>query len=739
VPRVIGMSNTFSQENIRMQFSTPSRRACVVTVMLGLALLIAAPAVAQVRTNGRIAFHSQRANFNFDIFTINPDGTGELQLTNSLANLSPDWSSAVDQIVFTSQRDGGNPEIYVMNSNGSNQTRLTTTAVPEFTPAWSPDGTKIVFVSRIDDEHLNEIFIMNADGSGRLQLTDNSASDSSPVWSPDGTRIAFTSTRDHGAGEIYVMNANGTGQTRITTNTAFDSEPYWSPAGDQLAFASTRDGNYEIYRMSADGLGTATRLTTNPAEDRNPTWSPDGTKIAFVSDRISVSNPELYVMNAADGGNQTRITTNTVIDNDPSWHPVLRSLIISEFRTFGPTGDCDEFVEIYNPSDSPLVVQAFDGSAGFAVARSNNNVLFTIPNTTPIPARGHFLAVTNGVGCGAYSGGTTPDISMNENIPMNNGIALFRTSNQANFNLANRLDAAGSSSESNTLYKENTGYPFLTPTSAGAANHSLFRDLRSGFPKDTDNNETDFIVANTAAAMLCFATPNFQCQRLGAPGPENLSSPVQRNDVIKASLVDAQCASIAVNPTLPSACRFERRTGAGSGQGASPTTFGTLSIRRRFTNNTTAPITSLRFRIVDLTTTPESTGVNGFADLRAISSTDVTATCQSEGGTPHLCSDNPSPTTTIRGTTLETDTNGQPNGGGFNSTLAAGTITTTPLQPGASVNIQFLLGVERNGRFRFFVNIEALPAPAGAPAAAAAGNSNLKSGGAKAASRGKRP
>lgn len=72
-----------------MQFSTPSRRACVVTVMLGLALLIANTAAAQIRTNGRIAFHSQRANFNFDIFTINPDGTGELQLTNSLANLSP--------------------------------------------------------------------------------------------------------------------------------------------------------------------------------------------------------------------------------------------------------------------------------------------------------------------------------------------------------------------------------------------------------------------------------------------------------------------------------------------------------------------------------------------------------------------------------------------------------------------------------------------------------------------------
>jgi hypothetical protein len=93
----------------------------------------------------------------------------------------------------------------------------------------------------------------------------------------------------------------------------------------------------------------------------------------------------------------------------------------------------------------------------------------------------------------------------------------------------------------------------------------------------------------------------------------------------------------------------------------------------------------------------------------------VTATCQSENGTPHLCSDNATPQTTIEGTTLETDASGQPNGGAFNSTLAAGTITPgTGLAPGATINIQFLLGVEQNGSFRFFVNIEALtsaPAP----------------------------
>ncbi|MDQ1558979.1 MAG: hypothetical protein QOD32_2039 [Pyrinomonadaceae bacterium] len=396
---------------------------------------------------------------------------------------------------------------------------------------------------------------------------------------------------------------------------------------------------------------------------------------------------------------------------------IAGTLIISEFRTFGPTGTCDEFVEIYNPANNVAAVQSLD-SPGYAVAQSNGNVLFTIPNGTSIPARGHFLAVNNGGGgcTGSFSGSAYPagspaatatgDTTLNENIPENVGIALFNTSNQGSFNTTTRLDAVGSTAEANTLYKEGTGYPAFSVALSGnpGVNYSIFRDARSGVPIDTGNNETDFQTADINGTNLCASTINFQCQRLGAPGPENLSSPVQRNAVIKASLVDTQCASISVNPTLRSACRFERRTDAGSGYGSSPTSTGTLSIRRRFTNNTGAPVTRLRFRIVDLTTFPSPLGT---ADLRAITSTQVTATCQSESGTPHLCTDNASPQTTIEGTTLETDAFGQPNGGGFNSTLSL----ATPLAAGASINVQFLLGVEQNGAFRFFINVEALPAP----------------------------
>jgi hypothetical protein len=409
--------------------------------------------------------------------------------------------------------------------------------------------------------------------------------------------------------------------------------------------------------------------------------------------------------------------------------PRASELIISEFRTFGPTGLCDEFVEIYNTRSTPYIVQTADNSPGFAVAQSNGNVLFVIPNNTAIPARGHYLAVNNGGGgcIGAYSDGNYPagngttatgDNTLNEDIATNAGIALFNTSNQGSFNLANRLDAVGTSAEANPLYKEGTGYPVFQGNinETNGPRYSIFRNAQSGLPQDTNNNETDFQTADESSTEMCISTANFNCRRLGAPGPENLSSPVQHNADIKASLVDPQCPGITVNPTLRSACRFERR----SEQVGTAPSFGTFAIRRRFTNMTGAPVTRLRFRIVDITNDLFLFG-SSTADIRAITSPQVTATCQNESGTPHLCSDTGLPTTTIEGTTREPD---QPfsNGGGFNSTVSAGTVTlANPLASGGSVNLQFLFGVQRAGAFRFFVNVEALTAPPAALDATKAG------------------
>jgi hypothetical protein len=338
------------------------------------------------------------------------------------------------------------------------------------------------------------------------------------------------------------------------------------------------------------------------------------------------------------------------------------------------------------------------------VAASDGVARCVIPNGTVMPNKGHYLCVNSvGYSLASYPAGNgttaTGDATYTTNIPDNAGIALFNTSVAASFILANRLDAVGSTSEANTLYKEGTGYPALTPFSI---DYSFYRDTcgksgsittfggcpTNGAVKDTNNNAVDFIFVDTNGTSAGAG------QRLGAPGPENLSSPIERNASIAGFLLDA-----AVGGSSP-----PNRVRDFTSVPAQNSTFGTLSLRRRIQNNTGANITRLRFRVIDLTTFPAPSGI---ADLRPRTSTAVVVTGINDAAT---CGIAPTPcTVTVQGTTLEQPPS-QPNGGGFNSSLSAGTVTlATPLANGASVNVQFLLGIQQTGLFKFLVNVEALP------------------------------
>jgi TolB protein len=262
---------------------------------------------------GTIAFRSNRTGNN-EIYVMNGDGSELINLTNDPSDDDlPAWSPDGTRIVFCTTRDG-NYEIYVMNADGSDKTNLSDNPSEDCSSSWSPDGTKITFAS--DRDGNNEIYVMNADGSGQTRLTDNPAFDMFPSWAPDGNQIVFVSDRD-GQMDIYVMNTDSSDVTRLTDIGVGDAFPVWSPDGTKIAFSPDSDGNYEIYIMNADGSGL-TRLTDNPANDWVPSWSPDGTQITFSSQRNG--NSEIYLMNA-DGSGQLRLTDNPADDEIAIWQP----------------------------------------------------------------------------------------------------------------------------------------------------------------------------------------------------------------------------------------------------------------------------------------------------------------------------------------------------------------------------------------------------------------------------------
>jgi Tol biopolymer transport system component len=262
--------------------------------------------------NGKIAFAST-LDGNLEIYSMDPDGSNLTRLTdNPASDNTPAWSPDGMKIAFSSDRDG-DFLLYIMNADGSDVAKIS--EFPGWTPAWSPDGTKIAFTGR--GARGVDVFVMDADGSNLTNLSnypgdENSpiySDDLEPVWSPDGTKIAFVSSRILGHG-IYIMDANGENQTRISPLGDWrwmDDNPNWSPDGTKIVFAGTRSHPmWEIYVIDIDG-SNQTRLTNDYGlYFKNPTFSPDGTKIVMAGCKAFC---DIYIMNS-DGSAITNMTNH---------------------------------------------------------------------------------------------------------------------------------------------------------------------------------------------------------------------------------------------------------------------------------------------------------------------------------------------------------------------------------------------------------------------------------------------
>jgi Tol biopolymer transport system component len=302
VGAVLG-TNTSLPANITDYTRAPSKH---------VAYLPNAGSAAPTIDPGRLAYVASTDPYNWDIWTMNPDGSDRRQLTTHPAHDdNPTWSPDGQRIAFVSERDG-NPEIYVMNADGSQQTRLTNQAGMDLMPNWSPDGQRIAFVS--DRTRKQLLYVMNVDGSQPIRITNATSfdpKDASPAWSPDGQRIAFSSQRS-GHFEIYMMEPSGGALQQITSNSFPSAGPVWSPDGQWIAINALMPGYVNIALIRPDG--SQYQFLNENFDTGGPAWSPDGKRMTF--DYLAA----IYVMNIS-GGQPTQLPRLAKAEWDPDWQP----------------------------------------------------------------------------------------------------------------------------------------------------------------------------------------------------------------------------------------------------------------------------------------------------------------------------------------------------------------------------------------------------------------------------------
>jgi len=293
------------------------RTLALVAIVAAFGISFAArPTPHPDSTDRRILFVSTRDGLE-DIYSMNPDGSDVQRLTETTGedrgSRVPAWSPDGTRVVFASNRDdGGATNLYVMAADGSNLSRLTDHDGWDYVPDWSPDGNKIAFMSNRDGPP--EIYLMDADGSNVERLTFLEKGSNllcCPDWSPDGTMIAFHAVGEGAGFQIHVMDADG-GNMRVLGRGAL---PRWSPDGSRIAFVD----QFQTHVMNADG-SERIKLTAVEGRAMYPVWSPDGSKISFsfMPRGGGIDGCEIYVMDA-DGSNAAGITSNQAFDGHAYW------------------------------------------------------------------------------------------------------------------------------------------------------------------------------------------------------------------------------------------------------------------------------------------------------------------------------------------------------------------------------------------------------------------------------------
>jgi Tol biopolymer transport system component len=260
-----------------------------------------------------------------EIYDVRTGASAQVVKDMKLEDWSPDgaWLIATT-LVDTDQLLGGKKplkkslqQLYAVAVDGSSKVKLSDGAGWDYSPAVSPDGSRVAFMSNRSDKV--ELRLVNTTGGGGKRLVQVRGDDvlGAPAWSPDGSTLAFECKRGGAAAIQRLCRVSSEGGEAPDLTSIWAASPAWSPDGTKLAFvAKDALGNEQLHVMNRDGSG----ITAITSEGRNthPTWSPDGTRLAFVSD--VEGNPEVMHIRAT-GGSPSNVSSHVSRDAFPAWQP----------------------------------------------------------------------------------------------------------------------------------------------------------------------------------------------------------------------------------------------------------------------------------------------------------------------------------------------------------------------------------------------------------------------------------